>query len=403
MSDKIYRRIIWFGIALVLIFSPLAGGATRVWAIAPVLLIEFTLVFLWLWRINNRGEKPERTALDKPIFAFVVLAVISFVFSIYKHDSFFALLRLFGYVGIFYLVLNNFDQIMRRRLSGLVIFIGAGLSLYGFLQYFGPLNHSWWNPPQFLAASYINHNHFAGYLELVIPVTIGMLFSRSLKSAGYRLVILVALIIMLMVFIFVQSRGGWLSLAVALLVMNIVLIKQGRLKKKSFFAFFIILGLIFSFFYFNRDEVSQRIETVADIRDLSFQTRLRIWDGAVKMARDNPLIGVGIGALDYAFSQYRPEGFDARAVNAHNEYLNVASEMGIAASLLMLWIFIAVIIEGLKKRHFNSRRLGCAIGILSLCLHGLIDFNFHIPANMLLFTIYAAFIMTPSKGDINSV
>jgi O-antigen ligase len=403
MNNKLFKNILFCGIAGILIFSPIARGATRIWAITPVLIIEFTLIFLWLWRSNNKGERFERTALDKPILAFALLAIISFVFSIYKHDSFFALLRLFGYIGIYYLVLNNFGQIMRRRLLGLVICIGAGLSVYGFLQYFGALSHSWWVPKEFLAATYINHNHFAGYLELVIPLTIGMLFSRSLRSFGYRLVIVAALMIMLAVFVFAQSRGGWLSLALSLLVMNFILIKQGRLKKKSLLIFVLILGLIFYFFYFNRDEVSQRIETMADTGDLSLQSRVTIWQGAVKMVRDNPLIGVGIGTFDYGFSQYRTQGFDARAVNAHNEYLNVAAEMGIPACLIMLGIFIIIIAAGLKKEHFSARRLGCAIGMLSLSLHGLVDFNFHIPANMLLFSVYASLIMAGAKEDISNV
>jgi hypothetical protein len=43
-----------------------------------------------------------------------------------------------------------------------------------------------------------------------------------------------------------------------------------------------------------------------------------------------------------------------------------------------------------------------AIGVFSLVLHGLTDFNFHIPANMLLFSVYAGLIMAPAKEDINS-
>jgi O-antigen ligase len=398
-----FKNILFCGIAAILIFSPIARGATRIWAITPVLLVEFTLVFLWLFRCNNKGERLERTALDKPIFAFALLAIISFAFSIYKHDSFFALLRLSGYVGIYYLVVNNFDRLMRRRLLGLVIFIGAGLSVYGFLQYFGDLDHSWWAPKEFLAASYVNHNHFAGYLELVIPVAIGMLLSRRMRSLSYRLIIAAALIIMLTVFIFAQSRGGWISLAISLLIMNGVLIKQGRLNKKSLFTFLFILGLIFSFFYFNREEVSQRIGTVTDTSDASLQTRLQIWQAALKITRDNPLIGTGIGTFDYSFYQYRPEGFDARAVYADNEYLQMAAEMGILAPLIMFWMFTSVISTGLKKRHFSPRSLGCVIGVLSLVLHGLTDFNFHIPANMLLFSVYVGLIMAPAREDISSV
>ncbi|MDD5423398.1 MAG: hypothetical protein PHT32_08305, partial [Candidatus Omnitrophica bacterium] len=69
-------------------------------------------------------------------------------------------------------------------------------------------------------------------------------------------------------------------------------------------------------------------------------------------------------------------------------------EMGLLAPFLMLWIFVVIIKAGFTKEGRNSlRSVGCAVGVLSMALHGMIDFNFHIPANMLLFTVYAAIIM----------
>ncbi|MDD5165860.1 MAG: O-antigen ligase family protein [Candidatus Omnitrophica bacterium] len=403
MNSKSFKNILFYGIAGMLVFMPIARGGVYLWSITLALLIEFTLVFLWLWRVNNKESRFERTVLDKPIFAFVLLALISFILSIYKHDSFFALLRLLGYVGTYYVVSNNFDRLMSRRLLILVIGMGAVLSIYGFLQYFGVLNHSWWGPPEFLASVYINHNHFAGYLELVIPMTAGMLFSRRQRSIGYRLAIIAALIIMAIVFIFTQSRGGWICLAISLLVMNIVLIKQGKFNKKSAILFLIIIGFIVSFVYLNRKEIPQRIATMTNAEERetesSMQTRIKIWQGTLGQIRDNPLTGVGIGAFDAGFYRYRPEGLNVRAVFAHNDYLQMAAEMGVLAPFIMLWIFIAVIGTGFTKKHLSPRLLGCAIGILSLSLHGLVDFNFHIPANMLLFSVYAALIMAASKED----
>jgi hypothetical protein len=59
-----------------------------------------------------------------------------------------------------------------------------------------------------------------------------------------------------------------------------------------------------------------------------------------------------------------------------------------------------VIRKGLIKNNYNTVKLGCAVGILSLTLHGLVDFNFHILANMLLFVIYMAFIfLDPDPGE----
>lgn len=128
-------------------------------------------------------------------------------------------------------------------------------------------------------------------------------------------------------------------------------------------------------------------------REASLESRMQIWQGALGMIRERPLTGVGIGNFDYGFYRYRPKGFNMRAVFAHNEYLHMAAEMGVLAPLIMLWLFIAAIRTGFSKEYFSRKRLGCAIGIMSLALHGFVDFNFHIPANMLLFTVCFAYLM----------
>lgn len=394
------KKIIWWSIASVLIFTPIARGTVKVWSIAPVLFIIYTLAFLKLSTTLGSvpsGEKPYNR-IRVPIITFAALAVISFAFSIYKHDSFYALLRLFAYIGVYYLIVNSFDSVMIKRLINLVIIIGAGLSIYGFLQYFAGLNHSWWIPRKFLAATYVNHNHFAGHLELVIPVAIGMLMSRDTSPLYRKLFLILTLIIMVVVFIFTQSRGAWISLAIALLVMNIALVRRGRLSKKTLFILPLLAALIFSFIYSNRDEISKRMETISTMQkgETSIQGRFKIWQGALGMIREHPFFGVGIGDFDWGFYRYRPEGFNGRAVYAHNDYLHMATEMGILAPFIMLWIFIIAISTGLRKNS-RSLMLGCATGILSLSLHGLVDFNFHIPANMLLFTVYLAIVM--SKGE----
>ena len=116
------------------------------------------------------------------------------------------------------------------------------------------------------------------------------------------------------------------------------------------------------------------------------------------MINDHPFFGVGLGTFMANFSKYIPHSLAVREAYAHNCYLQMAAEMGVVAPFIMLWLFAAIIWRGLKDAGADAVKLGCAIGILSLSLHGLIDFNFHIPANMLLFTVYAAIVMSPSHG-----
>ena len=405
MWNKIYNFIIWAGLTFLLIWSPLAFGAVpkRIWSITPVLLISTFLVFLWLWKLNNgprstfHGPQMKKTALDKPILAFVGLAVISFIFSIYKHDSFYALLRLFVYVGIFYFIVNNYSWNLRRYLISLVICAGTALSAYGLLQYFGILPHPWWEPKDFLAATYVNHNHFAGYLELAIPVAVGVLIGIKSCGSKIKLFLISAIVIMLTAFIFAQSRGAWICLGISLFAMNIILIKKKFIKKESLLIFVLLIVLTFMLFYATDGLVSKRIESIKEIGtgEASMNTRFAIWQGTIDMISHNPLIGTGIGTFTWGFPRYRPMTLASISVNyAHNDYLHMAAEMGLFALPIMLIILVRIISSGLSKA--DPVVIGCAIGILSLSLHGLVDFNFHIPANMILVAVYAAIIMKES-------
>ena len=413
MGEKIYKYILWLGLAAILIFSPIGLGGMRVWSITPILLVEELLIFLWLFRVVNAKNSYRlcRTKIDIPIVAFAALAVVSFIFSIYKHDSFYALLRLFGYIGIFYVVVNEFDRSMRQGLVYLVISIGTTLSLFGLLQYFGLLSRSWWYPQNFLASTYVNHNHFAGYLELIIPVTLAVMMAKDANSPDRgsrpttfsRLLLILASVLMIAAFILTESRGAWASLGLSLLVMLDIMFRREGRDKKRVFTLVLLTVTIIAIAYFGKDIISERLETIADteISDTSFDSRTKIWQGSIAMIRNNPLTGTGIGTFVWGFPRYRPEGLYARAHYAHNDYLHMAAEMGPAAAVIMILILALVTKEGFSEKNQSPYIIGCAAGALSLSLHGLIDFNFHIPANMLLFAVWAALIMRPSSRRVS--
>ena len=410
MKENIYKVTIWFTVILLLIFTPIGRGTVKIWSNLPVIPITF-LVFLWLWRMSSGDIKFQKTAIDKNILIFLSLAAVSFIFSGYKHDSLYAMLRLFGYAGLYYVIVNNYNRKMLKYMFGVLICLSTGLSIYGLLQYFGFLGHQWWNPKNFLAATYVNHNHFAGYLELVMPMAIGVVVklfqgttAHSLRetqsSAKFRPLAglaLVSLVIMTIAFVLTQSRGAWISLVISLLVMNIIFIKRKILKKESLIILLSLIILVCVFLYMSDGLVSKRIESIKEITsgEASMSTRFAIWEGTINMIAHNPAVGTGIGTFVWAFPRYEPWALTHLIVHyAHNDYLHMAAEMGIFALPLMLLILIRIISSGLSKA--DPIVIGCAIGMLSLSLHGFVDFNFHIPANMILAAVYAAIIMKES-------
>lgn len=403
---KVYKNIIWCGIAIVLVFAPLARGAVRLWSITAVEIGIVILSFIWLVKFVNSGKEFRRTAIDLPIWLFVCVAIVSAVAGIYKYASILELVRLLTAVAMFYLVVNNFSRRLAVRIVSLIIVMGTSMSILGLAQYFLGLGHSWWVPDKFLAATYVNHNHFAGYLELCIPLAIGFFLSIKKDDIGsvfnfrfVRFLLVCCILVMALAMVFSQSRGAWLSLTISLIVMNILLIKRRLLMPKSVYISFFLIAIAVAYVYGGYDDVSERLRSVEEIsEEASLAVRAKIWRGSLSMIKDNPVIGTGIGTFVWGFPVYRPEGMAVQANYAHNDYLHIAVEMGVLAVALMLWIGSAVLKAGFRKTNVDFELidgiiLGCSVGILSLALHGLVDFNFHIPANMLTASCIAGIIM----------
>jgi O-antigen ligase len=398
---KVYKNILLGGVAAILVFAPAARGAVRVWSMTPIMLLLISLVLTWLIRANNKKRYIFRkTALDRPISIFFILAGISAVFSVYPYASFHAILKLCCYIGLYYLVVNEFSGRMTKVLLAIAVSVGTVLSALGLLQWAGLLGHSWWIPREFLASTYVNHNHFAGYLELAMPLGVSLLISRRTSHVFKNILLIAALVIMGAAFVLTQSRGAWASFGIALLVMVTVLLTRRGRDNKAAFILVLVIAAVFSFAYLSKDLVSQRIDTMADIDTPGefLDVRARIWLGTLAMIGNSPLVGSGIGTFIWAFSRFRPADLSVQANFAHNDYLQTAAEMGVVSALVMAWIFALLVAKGLRK-DASSASFGCAIGILSLALHGLIDFNFHIPANMILFVVCAAIVAGDNAAD----
>jgi len=123
-----------------------------------------------------------------------------------------------------------------------------------------------------------------------------------------------------------------------------------------------------------------------------------MWTAAGQMWRDNLVWGVGPGHFDYRFREYRSEAFQQRPEHAHNDYLELVADWGMAGGVIVFG-GIGVFIFGLVKTWPHIRRaendfgtgmssryafyLGAVSGLFALAVHSLVDFNLHIPANAL--------------------
>ncbi|MBU1863384.1 MAG: O-antigen ligase family protein, partial [Candidatus Omnitrophica bacterium] len=352
VKNKLYDYLIFFGICTLLVIAPLVRGAKPLWVMTIIEIEIFSLVFIWLWKINNNRSKYYltkgdsharatekglikrkfiRTPIDLPLWLFVFLGVFSCSMSIYLYASMLAMFRLFAVVGLYYLVVNNLSKKFISYIVVLLITMGVALSLIGFAQLFCDLKHEWWYPRAFMASTFINHNHFSGYLELIIPLTIGVFVMKRRDSSHryvndralffLRCILALSLLVMVCAFVIAQSRGAWVCLTVSILIMNIILVRRRFLKKISFLIFVFIVAVGVLFILGDNDTLSQRMESLSKVEEEgTFNVRLEIWKGTVEIIKDNIWKGTGIGTFAWSFAQYRPiKVLGKRAFYSHND------------------------------------------------------------------------------------
>lgn len=211
------------------------------------------------------------------------------------------------------------------------------------------------------------------------------------------------------------SRGGYLSAATSLLlfwVLSFVTLRAASLTHVVKFGGggFILSGLILlaSWFFINQNPGLQKQMNAIATPD---QGRLELWQAAIEQWKLHPIVGTGSGTYLYYGRQFRAGQMQQDPVDVHNDYLNLLCDYGLFGMAGFAFFFGAHVHRGLKafaelgpKRiasgsSLRSDRLALTIGALcaiaAYVVHSFVDFNFHIPANALLFAIVFGLLANP--------
>jgi len=393
-----WERLITLGLVAIILFSPLFRAALPIWAITSVYLIVLVTLVIWLVRIREDREFSfTRTSLDLPILFFIFFASLSLIKSINIHHSLSALYRLISYVLIYFLVINNVKnkkEVNRLILS--ILGVSVFVTLYGLVEFFT----SNFTPP---FSTFPNQNVFASFLLIPLSLVLGvLLFDRERKKTE-KIILGIVGALFLFAIITTKSRGAFLSLA-------LIVIFLGALKSKRYVLVVLaLLILTFSLLPTPANSPLVRLITVGG-KDPYAYTRLSIWKSALSIFKDHPFLGTGLGTFQDAFSGYSfpVEGvfarFGKKASFAHNEYLQIASEMGIFALGIFVW-FLCVFFKKAREllKSFRGKEeyglvIGLVAGIMGVLIHSLVDFPLHAPAVIIFLTINAGIVMGLSSS-----
>lgn len=396
------------GIVLaILVFGPLAAGAVGAFEFLIVQGLTVCALVLWLLRIwiqeNYRLFWPP---ICWAVIAFVAFAIIRYRQADIEYVARLELAQILTYGFLFLIVLNNLHRQESAQLIGMVlIFLGMALSLYAIYQFATNSPYVWHlllpeiKPEQYMkrgSATYICPNHFAGFVEVLVPLALAFMFKGRFHHAtkvffGY------ASLMMLTGIAVSFSRGGWLAGGLALTILFLILVRyrDTRLPAIVFLTLTVVsASLVFRQGYQAKHRWNQFFRESGAVYDIRFY----LWEPALKIWKDHFWMGAGPGHFNERFPPYRPEIVQENPGWVHNDYLNTLADWGVigAALIAMAWMLLY---WGIFKTWRFVRRtndisskpssrgavvLGGGVGLAAILFHSLVDFNMHIPANAIL-------------------
>ncbi|MCK5643627.1 MAG: O-antigen ligase family protein, partial [Gammaproteobacteria bacterium] len=172
---------------------------------------------------------------------------------------------------------------------------------------------------------------------------------------------------------------------------TILYFQREKESQKVIKNFLKVTLLIITFFalYIGIDSVIERF----NMDNLLREARPVFWKQTVDIVGDFPLFGTGLGTFAFVYPVYEEVPSSGFLSHAHNDYLEYLSELGIIGFAILLGGILYLLVNSIlrwRERHHPQVKgiaLGGIISIIVMLLHSISDFNLHIPANMLLFSV----------------
>jgi len=271
-------------------------------------------------------------------------------------------------------------------LAGIIIYTIINHAFRGFDQESG----HWVMRP-----FYNDHTAYGAVLALYIPILFGFSINKKYSQSS-RIISSVFFTLFIIALILSFSRAAWISLAVSLGVLILVLL---RIK----FTWVLVSAIVFFGLFFTfqqqildklerneQDSSSNFVEHIQSISNISSDAsnleRLNRWNCALRLFNERPFFGWGPGTYQFVYAPYQRSkektiiSTNAGDMgNAHSEYIGPLSESGVLGMITFIIVVITIMITGLRvyKRSRSPQvkllSLTILLGLFSYFIHGLLN------------------------------
>lgn len=314
-----------------------------------------------------------------------------------------------AYAALFLLTVVGLSE--RRRFRWLLwtlILSGLAQALYGSVMVMSGLEYGAWGAKQayrgFATGSFVNRNHFAGYLEICIAAALGLIVASPLRRSARRgwrqhlrhwldlaqdrrLFARAAIAVFFIALILSQSRMGNVAAVGGVCASSLALLlsqrRGGMIGGLLLIGSILLIDIWLFGHWFGFEQLAERYATAGS----DAGSRLDLLADARRMIPAYGWIGSGLGTFMLAYPEFRSPAIQGFVDHAHNDYAQFLIETGVIGFALIAGLVIATVTRALLilRRRRDALAQGVAAAALSaigaLAIHSSADFNLQIPAN----------------------
>ena len=246
-------KFLRFGVFVLITFAVAAHGVVEVWS-ESIFEAGAGLLFLAWGIIEATADEGSVywIQLNWPLLAFFAWAIVQLVLrlTMYPYLTWTSLLRWGACYLIFFVATQAFrDRDEIRSLTWFFVVLGFVVALEGIIQHFTSTGSIYWFRELELGGEpfgpFVNRNHFAGLMELLIPTGLAFLLLRGVRRDLVPLTGLLTLVPVAAIFLS-ASRGGLVVFIfeVALMVVVFRMRRGGSLRLGPAIAFLLALAAL---------------------------------------------------------------------------------------------------------------------------------------------------------------
>jgi len=326
-----------------------------------------------------------KTKLNFAILFYFTVCLLSIFLSANYKISFRSFLgKVLQNTVLFFVVVDTFNTKRRINIFLHILFLSSILiGIDGIYQYFTfkdfirNRTDLYDHYMQRIHASFYTPNAFGCYLCIVLPFVISAFFTK-LRFKLFRLAYFSLFILLFTCLLLTVSRGAWFAFISSMFFMGIWVRALG--------IFFFAVGIfIIATHSFYPQIIKSRIDNLFIFMDKGTDIDRRIiWQAGWKMFMQRPLLGLGLGTFMLSFPNFVIKTYPYSVPYAHNCYLQIAAELGIAGLAAFLSILAVFFYNGIRAINTHAQKtflwyvlLAALAAILGYCVQMAVDTVFY--------------------------